>query len=113
VYPRQTAEPVLYIGATTAERVNIGHESGRVVAIVPSALNEQGEVAPRAGLASLGEAAIDAARAKGGELLRAVDREALRHAAAELIRQHSPQERELADLILAESSGDAKNRAPQ
>lgn len=35
VHPRQSAEPVLYVGAQTAERVNLGHESGHVVAIVP------------------------------------------------------------------------------
>lgn len=35
VHPRQSAEPVLYVGAQTAERVNLGHESGHVIAIVP------------------------------------------------------------------------------
>ena len=35
VYPRQIAEPVLYVGDQTAERVNIGYKSGHVVAIVP------------------------------------------------------------------------------
>ena len=34
VYARQIAEPVLYVGDTTAERVNIGYGSGRVIAIV-------------------------------------------------------------------------------
>ncbi len=45
VYPRQTAEPILYVGDQTAERVNFGHESGRVVAIVPSARDVSGRVA--------------------------------------------------------------------
>ena len=36
VYPRQTAEPVLYVGDQTAERVNVGYSSGHVVAIVPA-----------------------------------------------------------------------------
>lgn len=35
VHPRQSAEPVLYVGGQTAERVNLGHESGHVIAIVP------------------------------------------------------------------------------
>jgi len=35
VYPRQTAEPVLYVGEQTAMRLNVGYPSGRVVAIVP------------------------------------------------------------------------------
>lgn len=34
VYPRQTAEPVLYVGDTTAERLNVGYRSGHVVAVV-------------------------------------------------------------------------------
>jgi hypothetical protein len=35
VYPRQVAEPVLYVGNGTAERLNVGYPSGHVVAIVP------------------------------------------------------------------------------
>ncbi|MEM7204716.1 MAG: hypothetical protein AAF628_30950 [Planctomycetota bacterium] len=36
VYPRQVREPVLYVGAQTAQRINPGaHESGHLVAIVP------------------------------------------------------------------------------
>ncbi len=35
VYPRQVAEPVLYVGNQTAERLNVGYRSGHVVAIVP------------------------------------------------------------------------------
>jgi len=45
VHPRQTAEPILYVGDQTAERVNLGNESGRVVAIVPAALDAAGAVA--------------------------------------------------------------------
>lgn len=33
--PRQTKEPVLYVGAQTAERVNTGQGSGKLVVIVP------------------------------------------------------------------------------
>jgi hypothetical protein len=40
VYPRQVAEPVLYVGQQTAERINIGYESGHVVAIVPAVLDD-------------------------------------------------------------------------
>ena len=39
VYPRQVAEPVLYVGSQTAERVNVGYQSGYVVAIVPGPVN--------------------------------------------------------------------------
>lgn len=45
VVPRQTAEPVLYVGDQTAERVNHGAESGRVVAIVPCAVDAAGSPA--------------------------------------------------------------------
>ncbi|MBI1748584.1 MAG: hypothetical protein HYR55_18650 [Acidobacteria bacterium] len=43
--PKQTSEPVLYVGGQTAERLNAGDVSGRLVVIVPSSLNAQGEVA--------------------------------------------------------------------
>jgi len=39
VHPRQAAEPVLFVGDQTAERVNLGNESGHVVAIVPGPLD--------------------------------------------------------------------------
>jgi hypothetical protein len=40
VFPRQTAEPVLFVGHQTAERVNFGHESGHVIAIVPGVIDD-------------------------------------------------------------------------
>lgn len=43
VEPRQIAEPVLYAGGETVERVNHGYESGRVVAVLPSALDASGK----------------------------------------------------------------------
>ncbi len=133
VFPRQTAEPILYIGNTTTERINHGHQSGRVIAIVPSDVNETGEltldlnkalmwfgapglpeqidaamvraqlqIARNAGIVPLPEDQIAQARAKAPDSLRAADRTALRRAAAELIKVHSPAETELADIILAE-----------
>jgi hypothetical protein len=42
VRPRETAEPVLYAGDQTVERVNHGFESGRVVAILPSDFDRAG-----------------------------------------------------------------------
>jgi len=41
VYPRQVAEPVLYVGNQTAERVNVGYESGHVVAILPAVIDPE------------------------------------------------------------------------
>jgi hypothetical protein len=45
VHPRQSAEPILFAGDQTAERVNFGDESGHVVAIVPSELDATGRPA--------------------------------------------------------------------
>jgi hypothetical protein len=42
--PRQTQEPVLYVGEQTAERVNRGDVSGRLVAFVPSAVDADGHL---------------------------------------------------------------------
>jgi hypothetical protein len=44
VVARQTAEPILYVGSQTAERVNLGDESGRLVVIVPAPLDAAGNV---------------------------------------------------------------------
>jgi hypothetical protein len=45
VFPRESAEPILYVGDQTAERVNHGETSGHVVAIVPAPLGASGAVA--------------------------------------------------------------------
>jgi hypothetical protein len=44
VRPQQVAEPVLYVGDQTAERINAGEVSGRLVVLVPSSANSRGEV---------------------------------------------------------------------
>lgn len=45
VHARQSAEPILFVGDQTAERVNVGEESGHVVAIVPASTDRSGAVA--------------------------------------------------------------------
>ena len=35
VYPRNAAEPILYAGSHTAQRLNQGHKSGFVIALIP------------------------------------------------------------------------------
>ena len=45
IHPRQVAMPILYVGDQTAERLNTGHESGRLVVIVPSVPDGDGGVA--------------------------------------------------------------------
>lgn len=42
--PRETAEPVLFVGSQTAERFNKGHEDGALIAIVPSSLTPDGQL---------------------------------------------------------------------
>jgi hypothetical protein len=113
--PRQIKEPVLYVGAQTAERVNTAEGSGKVVVIVPGdfalasapiflgsiALPE--ELGPReiaaeldkavaAGAAAPTAAAIEAAT-KPGQVF-ATDYE-LRLRAIDLVEQHSPAEKDL------------------
>ncbi len=45
VRPQQIAEPVLYVGDQTAERINAGDVSGRLVVLVPSSLNSRDGIA--------------------------------------------------------------------
>jgi hypothetical protein len=44
VHPRQVAEPVLYVGGQTAERINVGASSGHVIAVVPAPVDARGQV---------------------------------------------------------------------
>jgi hypothetical protein len=39
VYPRNSAEPVLYAGDKTVQRLNQGHESGHVIGIIPGEID--------------------------------------------------------------------------
>lgn len=122
VYPRQTAEPVLYVGPRPAERINVGHPSGHVVALVPGPVEKldlskalmwfgtpqlpesvdlktaqkEHARARQVGIKPLGETKVAAALARGGERLTVQDRYELRREAAELIRQYAPHESDLA-----------------
>ncbi len=117
VVPRQTLEPVLYVGNVTAERVNTGYPSGKVVAIVPGsvdlssatiwfgdpALPEQvtSEIISNQ-LASATEAGIRPfTSGAAGDALKLADYDALRRHAAELIQQYAAGEEDLAAGILA------------
>ncbi len=126
VYPRQVAEPVLYAGDTTAERVNVGFGSGHLVVIVPckvvetdlkktlvwfgtpelperctaKTIADEREKAEKAGLQPPAAASIDAARAKGGAQLNVKNYDALRQELAPLIKRYAPDETERADSLL-------------
>ncbi len=121
VFPRQIAEPVLYVGNQTAERVNHGYESGHVVAIVPCVLDDPkhpdyldlDKALMWFGTPALPEQ-VDAKTIKRehalavragikplkvkvstDSALRAANKEAVYEQAVELIREHSPQEEAL------------------
>lgn len=42
VRPRQSAEPILFVGGQTAERVNAGFEDGALIVVVPAPAGEDG-----------------------------------------------------------------------
>ena len=122
VYARQVAEPVLYVGSRTAERVNIGYRSGRVIAIVPghidlrttpiwfgtpelpervnrSIVRAERALADEAGIRPFSADKVKAALARGGEELTLAGRDALRPHFGVLLRQYSPVETELIDTF--------------
>ena len=122
VFPRQAAEPVLYVGNRTAERINIGYRSGRVLAIVPGKVDltrtpvwfgtpelpervdgniAQGElaVANAAGIKPFSAEQVRAAYTRGGKGITLADRDALRPLLAGLLAQYSSVETELIDTF--------------
>ena len=117
IIPRQSREPVLYVGAQTANRVNSSIQSGHVVAIVPGdflltdtpiffsepALPEelgQTEIDRALRTAIADEVAPptvdEVASALDPAPFRAADHYALHQRAVDLVEEHSPQE---ADFI--------------
>jgi len=118
VYPRNAAEPVLYVGNQTAERLNFGNDSGYVVAIIPGEvdlsksrawfgrpelpervnekiINIETELADRAKIQSLNP---DTVKRVTQPSLSALDLEALlRDHAAALVLKYSPSEKALAE----------------
>jgi hypothetical protein len=121
VIPRQVAEPVLYVGDQTAQRINAGNESGHVVVVVPGEVDlarspiwfgtpelpervtaeiirQERAKADAAGIKPFASDKIKAAEAKGGEPANAANMSALlRDVVAPLIVEYSPQEKHLAD----------------
>ena len=110
VYPRQTAEPILYVGNQTAMRLNVAYPSGQVLALVPGELAQTGtriwfgtpglpeqvtaasigaagELAEAAGLAPLAAVDVAGALERGGPAIRAADLDELLKAANGLIGQ--------------------------
>ena len=123
VVPRQVAEPVLYVGDQSAQRVNFGNESGHVIAIVPgdvdlsrspiwfgspelpervdvSTIKAERAKAASAGIVPLSSDKIASAFKRGGSSLALADKcELLRSEVSDLIVQYSPQEKHLAEAF--------------
>jgi len=121
VIPRQSEEPVLYVGRQTAMRLNHGNESGHVIAVVPGdvdltkdpiwfgtpALPERVDEATiktecakaqQAGIKALSAEQARAAQARGGTRLNASNMQVLlSDTISGLIEQYSPQEKRLAE----------------
>jgi hypothetical protein len=118
VYPRACAEPVLFVGEQTAERVNVGYESGLVVCIVPgkidlktaliwfgtpqlpesvdaATIKKERELADKAGIKAFDAAKVKTATDKGGKQLEARDQDQLRRSLASLVREYAPKEKDL------------------
>lgn len=130
IHPRQGFEPVLYVGNQTAERLNTGHESGYLVAVVPAGLDEKGhvdldlsttpiffgdpELPERVDAAAaqlqLDKAVADGVQAAGVSVVEAAMQDQVRFAddwelrvwAADLIESYSPQEADLVSGLRAE-----------
>ena len=123
VFARQVAEPVLYVGEQTAERLNIGYRSGHVIAIAPGNLDlakalmwfgtpdlpervdanmakaELG-LAKTAGIEPFTAKQIEAALARGGEELTGSNVVDVLRVAADLVRKYSPAEEERAKTLV-------------
>jgi hypothetical protein len=118
VVPRQMAEPVLYVGDKTAERLNIGYRSGHVVAIVPgdvdlkktpiyfgtpdlperiTADKAKAELtnALAAKIKPFPKERVEAATNRGGDAQSFKNKTALLRQVAELLKQYSPLEKSL------------------
>ncbi len=127
VYPRQSLEPVLYVGEQIAERVNVGYRSGHAIVIVPGEIDLEkapiwfgtpelpercdGETVERerskakdAGIKPIAQTDVAAALARGGNLLQVEDRYELRRFIAGLIEKFSPAESDLAQSLLVPRS---------
>ncbi len=133
VQPSDRAEPVLYVGSEVAERVNHPFKSGRLVVIVPSAAGEDGgptldlasapvwfgapELPERIDAAAIERARaaapsaqafradeIAAARQRSNAPVLLEDRSDLDPILGELVREHDPEEPDLARGLLVPRS---------
>jgi hypothetical protein len=126
VYPRQTAEPVLYVGDQTAMRLNVGYRSGHIVVLVPGArspddaamiwfgkprlpervdketIATERTLAANHGIAQRSAEEMRAAFGRGEQTLRAASVNEVFAAAAGLVEQYSPDEQDRASALAAQ-----------
>lgn len=123
VHPRNTAEPVLFVGNQTAERFNFGATSGMVIAIVPgivdaktspiwfgtpqlpdqvteNIIQSERAIAENAGIKPLAADKVDAAAKIGGEPLSLENLADLKVEAAKLVMKYAPEDREFVEVFL-------------
>ena len=109
--PRETAEPILYVGPYVAQRISRAHESGRVVAFVPgrvdlavepvwfgtpglpeqvdaAAVRAERALADAARIRPLDARSVKVAVARGGVAARFASRLELLQALDELVREY-------------------------
>lgn len=126
VLPRDTAEPVLYAGDQTIQRLNQGHRSGYVIGIIPgeidlasapiwfgrpqlpervtpAVIRAERALADRAGIKAFGPDKVRGARR---ETIAVNDLAALlRGPAADLVLRYSPDEKDLAETWRLPTTG--------
>lgn len=128
VHPRNTAEPVLFVGNQTAERFNFGATSGMVVAIVPGKVDlkttpvwfgtpqlpdqvtndiiqAERTMADNAGIKPLSSIKVDtAAKIAGEEPLSLGNLADLKFEAAKLTVKYAPEDTEHVEVFLTGGS---------
>lgn len=123
VFPRQCAEPVLYVGNQTAQRLNVGYKSGYVVAIAPcdedlsktpiwfgtpqlpervdgNVAKAERTLADKAGIRPFSTKALKPAIKRGAEKLEVAGIVDVLRVAVDLIRQYSPDEENVANTLV-------------
>jgi len=134
VLPRDAAEPVLYVGDRTVQRLNEGHRSGHVIGIIPGEVDlgsapiwfgrpqlpervtpqiilEERALAEKAGIRAFSR---DKSRGATRGAIEVEDLTALlRGPAADLVLKYSPDEKELAETWRLPRAGSVVPRSAQ
>jgi hypothetical protein len=122
VYPRQTLEPILYVGNQTAQRLHVGYPSGKIVVIVPGDVDltkdpiwfntpespeavdakviaRERQAAERVGIKPLSSEKVTALLGEKPTPVKLQDWGALMGQVADLIEKYIPEQADLADTF--------------